>query len=48
MGLRSLARASEIKKPQAFTHCGSPGSKIYEYEISPAPVLKVKAMSRLT
>jgi hypothetical protein len=29
--------AVKIKKPQAFSRCGSPGSKIYCYEILPSP-----------
>jgi hypothetical protein len=28
----------QTKKPQAFSRCGQPGSKIYGYEMHPAPV----------
>jgi hypothetical protein len=30
-------RVLQIEKPQAFSRCGSPGSKMYCYEIVPQP-----------
>jgi hypothetical protein len=41
-------RCELAKKPQAFTRCGSPGSKIYVYEMYPAPVIRAKATLRPT
>jgi hypothetical protein len=36
--LHPRGASSTSKKPQAFSRCGQPGSKIYGYEMHPAPV----------
>jgi len=37
-GLEQIVdRRAGNKKPQAFSHCGQPGSKMYWYEILPQP-----------
>jgi hypothetical protein len=39
---------SPNKKPQALSRCGSPGSKMYCYEMYPAPVNGAKTTLRPT
>jgi hypothetical protein len=40
------AAQQHSKKPQAFSRCGSPGSKIDGYEMHPAPVNGAKTTLR--